>query len=70
MPNTTSRCFYITDIADIRPDGDCIRAELVDDIGKIVLRGSRHTLTKALGLGTDALRKTPHCDVVSFPKHT
>jgi hypothetical protein len=44
MPNGT-RCFWVSDVTDIRPDGDVMRVELEDDFGKIVIRMSLRTLT-------------------------
>lgn len=57
---------YITDIADMAVDGDCVRCELVSGKKHIVLRGSRHTLVRALGLGIDAL-KTERTSAVVLP---
>lgn len=60
---------WITDIAELVADGDCVRIDLVSGKKHIVLRGSLHTLVKTLELGKRAVQQQISADVVALPKH-
>jgi hypothetical protein len=70
MPNTTSRCFWVTDIVDIRSDGTNMRVELSDDFGKIVLRMEVSTLVDGHEQAHEALGKLISAAVVTLPPHS
>lgn len=60
---------WISDVVELGPDGDCIRAVLASGRQRIVLRGSRRTLVKLDGMCKRALKPRPKAKVVALPKH-
>lgn len=64
-----AREVYITEVVEIAAHGDCVRCDLLSGGKHIVLRGSVHTLTKALELGKRAVEERTSAKVVDLPKH-
>jgi hypothetical protein len=63
------KAIYVTDVACVTVEGDNVRAVLCAEEDTVILRGSRKTLCKALGLGTLALKKQIDAEVVSLRPH-
>lgn len=60
---------WIEEVEAITAQGDHVRAVLVSGGKRIALRGSWATLTKAIGLATNAIRQRRKGEVLPLPRH-
>jgi len=60
---------WITDLLEIALEGECVRAVLASGRTQIVLRGSFHTLVKALALGRVTVEQRQSAEILPLDGH-